>query len=148
MAEEQDSQQDMPSELVDLYNFTTMSLELVIPAPKVAGDFRFGLEGLRQRGVIPLEEMARIRATAAGEAQDHLERWAAGFAEGYRSAWAAATLRVLETRGVAFDKHLHRGLNLCDDTDRLTRFLDRAVTATHEADLVTGEPVPPSSGGS
>ncbi len=76
----------------------------------------------------------------AGENGDRHERWAAGFAEGYRSAWAAATLRVLHTRGVEFDKHLHRGLNLCRDVDKLTRFLDRAVTATHEADLVAGEP--------
>ncbi|MBC9725701.1 hypothetical protein [Streptomyces sp. TRM68367] len=141
MAEEQDSQQDVPSELFDLYRFTTTCLALGIPAPKVAGDFLFGLEDLRQRGVVPLEEVARIRASTAGEeAREHLEQRASGFAAGYRSAWAAAILRVLDTRGVEFDKHLHRGLHLCPDTDRLTRFLDRAVTATDEADLVAGEP--------
>lgn len=140
MADQQDSQQDEPPELVDLLRFTTTCLGLGIPAPKVAGDFRFGLEGLRQRGILPLEDVARIRAVTAREARAHPEGWAAGFAEGYRSAWAAAILRVLNARGVAFGKHLHRGLNLCLDTDKLTHFLDRAVTATHEADLIAGRP--------
>ncbi|MDO0912455.1 hypothetical protein QQM39_16835 [Streptomyces sp. DT2A-34] len=148
MGDQQDSQQDEPPELIDLLRFTTTCLGLGIPAPKVAGDFRFGLEDLRQRGILPLEEVARIRAVTAGEATDRPEEWAAGFAEGYRSAWAAAVLSVLDTRGVVFDKHLHRGLNLCLDTDKLTRFLDRAVTATHEADLVAGEPSQRSPDGS
>lgn len=148
MTDRQDSRQDDPPELVDLLRFTTTCLGLGIPVPKVAGDFRFGLEGLRQRGILSLEDVARIRAVTAGEATDHPEEWAAGFAEGYRSAWAAAVLRVLDTRGIAFDKHLHRGLNLCLHTDRLTRFLDRAVSAAHEADLVVGEPIRPSPDGS
>ncbi|MCK8435167.1 hypothetical protein G3I77_19735 [Streptomyces sp. D2-8] len=141
MADEQDSQQDGPSELLDLYRFTAVCLALGIPPHKVAGDFRFGLEGLRQSGVVPLEDLALVHARAAGEVE-HPERWAAGFTAGYHSAWAAAVLRVLEARGVEFSKHLHRGLHLCSDADRLTRLLDRAVTATHEADLVAGEPSP------
>lgn len=76
MADQQDSRQDMPSELFDLYRFIAMCLALGIPVPKVVGDFRFGLERLRQRGVPPLEEVARIRARAEGE--DHPEQWAAG----------------------------------------------------------------------
>ncbi|MEU6093991.1 hypothetical protein [Streptomyces sp. NPDC047079] len=145
MTDRQDNRQDVPSELFDLYRFTTTCLALGIPVPKVAGDFRFGLEGLRQRGVLPLEDVARIRAVTEGE--DH-PGWAAGFAAGYRSAWAAAILRVLDRRGVAFSKHLHRGLNLCPDADALTRFLDRAVTAAHEADLVVEEPSPRPPDGS
>ncbi|MFF3510209.1 hypothetical protein [Streptomyces sp. NPDC002573] len=136
----------MSPELFDLYRFTTTCLALGIPVPKVAGDFWFGLERLRQRGVLPLEEAARIRAVTAGV--DPPEQWAAGFAAGYRSAWAAAALRVLDTRGVGFSKDLHRGLNLCVDPDALTRFLDRAVTATHETDVVAGEPGRRSAGGS
>jgi hypothetical protein len=50
------------------------------------------------------------------------------------------SLRGLEARGVEISKHLHRGLNLCPDAEELTRFLERAVTATREADLVTEEP--------
>ena len=98
----------------------------------------FGLENLRQRGVLRLKDMARVRANM----EEHPAQWAAGFAAGYRSAWAAAILRVLDTRGVSFgqDKHLFRALNLCGDADLLTRFLDRALTATHAADLVAGEP--------
>ncbi|GCB46736.1 hypothetical protein SNL152K_4034 [Streptomyces sp. NL15-2K] len=114
----------------------------------MAGDFRFGLEDLRQRGVIPLEDLARVRACTAGEAEEHPAQWGAGFAAGYRSAWAAAVLRVLDTRGVEFSKEFHRGVNLCPDADVLTRFLDRAVTATHQTDLVTGESSPGSSDGS
>jgi hypothetical protein len=142
LADEQGNQQDdVASELFDLYQFTTWSHALGVPAPKVAGDFLFGLERLRQRGVIPLEEMAMIHATTGGEeAASHPEQWAAGFAAGYRSAWAAAVLRVLDTRGVEFSKELHRGVHVCPDVDVLTRFLDRAVTATHQADLVTEVP--------
>ena len=58
-----DGAQDEPSELLDLYRFTTTCLGLGIPADKVAGDFVFGLEDLRQRGVLPLEDMARVRGT-------------------------------------------------------------------------------------
>jgi hypothetical protein len=143
-----DADRDAPSELLELYRFTATCLGLGIPPHKVAGDFRFGLEGLRQRGVIPLEELARVRACTAGEAKEYPVQWAAGFVAAYRSAWAAAVLRVLDTRGVEFSKELHRGVNLCPDADVLTRFLDQAVTATHQADLVTGEPRPRSSDGS
>lgn len=104
--------------------------------------------GTQTARVVPLEELARIRATTAGETEDHLERWAAGFAQGYRSAWAAATLHVLDTRGIEYSKHLFRPLYLCGDADLLTRFLGRAVTATHEADLLTGEPNSRSPNGS
>ncbi|MEU6377576.1 hypothetical protein [Streptomyces sp. NPDC046909] len=137
---QQDDQQDDPPELVDLFRFTTTCLALGIPPAKVKGDFHFGLEGLRQRGALPLEEVARVRAVTAGQDQEHRERWGAGFTAGYLAAWAAAVLRVMDTRGVDFSKELYRGVNLCLDADLLTRFLDRAVTATQEADLVAGEP--------
>jgi hypothetical protein len=127
---------DEPPELLDLYRFSTTCLALGIPEDKVAGDFLFGLEGLRQRGVLRVEDVARMRADAVGEGEEPAQ-WAAGFAAGYLSAWAAAVLRVLDTRGVGFSKELHRGVSLCGDADLLTRFLDRALTAAHQADLVT-----------
>jgi hypothetical protein len=139
---------DGPPELAGLLRFTMTSQMLGIPREKVQGDFLFGLESLRQRGLLPLEDVARVRARTSSLAQDHREQWAAGYVAGYLAAWAAAILRVLDTRGVEFDKHLHRALNLCPDTDALTRFLDRAVTATHEADLVAGEPGLAAPGGS
>ncbi|MEV2194207.1 hypothetical protein AB0I02_24940 [Streptomyces phaeochromogenes] len=113
-----------------------------IPKEKVAGDFRNSLEDLRQRGVLPLEELAQLRASTDAGTKEHPAQWAAGFAAGYLAAWAAAVLRVLDARGLDFgeDKHLFRALNLCTDADLLTRFLDRAVTATHAGDLVAGEP--------
>ncbi len=140
--------EDEPSELLDLYRFTATCLGLGIPEHKVAGDFVFGLEGLRQRGVLPLEDMARVRATM----EEHPEPWAAGFAAGYLSAWAAAVLRVLDTRGVAVSKHFFRPLNLCTDADTLTRLLEQAVTVAQETDLFTeeftGDPGPRWSHGS
>jgi hypothetical protein len=125
LADQPDSPQgqDVPSELLDLFRFATTCLALRIPALKVAGDLLSGLEELRQRGVIPLEEMAQIRATTSGVTEEHIGRWAAGFAEGYRSAWAAATLHVLDTRGIEYSKHLFRPLYLCGDAGLLTRFL-------------------------
>ncbi|MEV2216312.1 hypothetical protein AB0H86_33655 [Streptomyces sp. NPDC050997] len=145
--DQQDDQQgrspDEPPELLDLYRFSTTCLALGIPEDRVAGDFLFGLEGLRQRGILRVEDVARVRAYAVGEG-DAPEQWAAGFAAGYLSAWAAAVLRVLDTRGVGFSKELHRGVNLCHDAQQLTRFLDRALTATQQADLVTGETSPRS----
>jgi hypothetical protein len=131
---------DSEDELFDLFRFTTTCLALGIPKEKVAGDFRHSLEDFRQRGVLPLKELAQLRATTDGGAKEHPVQWAEGFAAGYLAAWAAAILRVLDTRGVSFgqDKHLFRPLNLCTDADLLTRFLDRAVTATDAADLVAG----------
>lgn len=148
MADQQDSQQDEPPELLDLFRFSSTCLALGIPQDKVAGDFLFGLESLRQSGVLRLEDLARVRASEMAESEEHRAQWAEGFAAGSLSAWAAAVLRVLDTRGVAYSKELHRFVNLCPDAAALTRFLDRAVTATHQADLVTGEPSPRSSGGS
>ncbi len=136
-------QSDGPEdEVLNLHVFTAMCLGLGIPAEKVAGDFRNALEDLRQRGVVPLEEVARLRAHSAGGTREHPVPWAEGFAAGYLAAWAAAILRVLETRGLDFgqDKHVFRPLNVCTDADLLTRLLDRAVTVTHEAELVAGEP--------
>ncbi|MGX1909652.1 hypothetical protein ACWIID_12390 [Streptomyces phaeochromogenes] len=132
---------DSEDELFNLLRFTTTCLALGIPKEKVAGDFRHSLEDFRQRGVLPLEELAQLRASTDGDAKEHPAQWAAGFAAGHLAAWAAAILRVLDTRGVSFgqDKHLFRALNLCGDVDLLTRFLDRALTATHVADLVAGE---------
>ena len=52
-----------------------------------------------------------------------------------------ALRRVLDGRDVSVDNHVLRALDLSPDVDLLTRFLDRAVTATHEADLVAGEPI-------
>jgi hypothetical protein len=148
LVDQQDGRQGdpegQPPELLDLFRFSWTCLALGIPQDKVAGDYLYGLEGLRQQGVLRLEDLARVRASEV----EHPEPWAAGFAAGYLSAWAAAVLRVLDTRGVAFDKHLFRALNLCSDADLLTRFLDRATTATQEADLVAGEPSPRSSDGS
>lgn len=143
MTDQQDSQHDsrpdMPEELLSLYRFAAMCLALHIPKEKVAGDFRNGLEDLRQRGVLSVEDLAGIHARMDGEERDCPEQWAAGFTAGYLAAWAAAVLRVLATRGIGFSKHLHRGVHLCPDANMLTRFLDRAVTATREADLVAGE---------
>ncbi|MDW4904917.1 hypothetical protein RB628_06030 [Streptomyces sp. ADMS] len=110
-------------------------LGLGISADKVAGDFVFGLEDLRQRGVLPLEDMARVRATT----EEHPVPWAAGFAAGYLSAWAAAVLLVLDTRGVAISKHFFRPLNLCTDAGTLTRLLEQAVTVAQGTDAFTGE---------
>ncbi|MDH6623704.1 hypothetical protein M2271_001496 [Streptomyces sp. LBL] len=143
--DQQGRPQDGPPELLDLYRFSTTCLALGIPEDRVAGDFLFGLEGLRQRGILRVEDLARVRAEAVGEGEAPAQ-WAAGFAAGYLSAWAAAVLRVLDTRDVGFSKELHRGVNLCHDADLLTRFLDRALTATHQADLVTGETSPRSAG--
>jgi hypothetical protein len=149
--DQQDSRQgrpaDEPSELLDLYRFSTTCLALGIPEDRVAGDFLFALEGLRQDGILRLEDVARVRAEAVGEREEPAQ-WAAGFAAGYRSAWAAAVLRVLDARNVEYSKELYRGVNLCGDADLLTRFLDRALTATHQADLVTGEASPRSPDGS
>ncbi|MFC8666283.1 hypothetical protein [Streptomyces sp. NPDC057199] len=133
---------DSEDELFNLFRFTTTCLALGIPKEKVAGEFRHSLEDFRQRGVLPLEELAQLRASTDAGTKEHPAQWAAGFAAGYLAAWAAAILRVLDTRGLDFgqDKHLFRPLNLCTDADLLTRFLDRAVTATHAADLVAGEP--------
>lgn len=133
--------------MFDLYRFSTTCLELGIPEDRVAGDFLFGLEGLRQDGVLRVEDVARVRADAVGE-RDEPAQWAAGFAAGYLSAWAAAVLRVLDTRGVEYSKELYRGVNLCPDAELLTRFLDRALTATRQADLVTKETSPRSADGS
>lgn len=154
MADQRDSEQsderdnpypyDEPPELLDLFRFSYTCLALGIPQDKVVGDFLHGLEKLRQQGVLHLEDLARVRAHEV----EHPGPWAAGFAAGYLSAWAAAVLRVLDTRGVAFDKHLFRALNLCSDADLLTRFLDGAVSATRESDLVTEEPGPGAPGGS
>ncbi|MGW0756784.1 hypothetical protein ACWD1Y_09900 [Streptomyces sp. NPDC002814] len=118
---------DGPPELADLLRLTMTSQMLGIPQEKVQGDFLFGLESLRQRGLLPLV-----------------------FAHGMLTMGMTgrAILRILDTRGVKFDKHLHRARHLCPDTDALTRFLDRAVTATHEADLVAGEPGLAAPGGS
>jgi hypothetical protein len=134
-ASQTDSAQDEPSELLDLYRFTTTCLGLGIPADKVAGDFVFGLEDLRQRGVLPLEDMARVRGTM----EEHPEPWAAGFAAGYNSAWAAAVLRVLDTRGIAVSKQFFRPLNLCTDAGVLTRLLEQAVTVAQGTDVFAGE---------
>ncbi|MEU5699567.1 hypothetical protein [Streptomyces aurantiacus] len=142
-SETESVQTDGPEdELLNLHAFTGMCLGLGIPPEKVAGDFRNTLEDLRQRGVVPLEEVARQRAHSAGGTREHPVPWAEGFAAGYLAAWAAAILRVLETRGLDFgqDKHVFRPLNVCTDADLLTRLLDRAVTVTHEAELVAGEP--------
>ncbi|MFJ8937836.1 hypothetical protein ACIRL0_19295 [Streptomyces sp. NPDC102365] len=129
-------------ELFNLLRFTAMSLGLGVAPEKVTGDFRNSLEDLRQRGVLPLGEMADVRARSAKDAQGHPVAWAAGFSAGYLAAWSAAILRVLDVRGLDFgtDKDFFRPLNLLSDADMLTRFLDRAVTATHAADLLAGEP--------
>lgn len=129
---------DEPPELLKLMQFSWTCLALGIPQDKVAGDFLFGLERLRQGGELQLEDMARTRAREVAESGEHHEWWAAGFAAGYLSAWAAAGLRVLDARGVPFDKELFRGLHLCADADVLTRFLDSAVTATGEVGPVGG----------
>ena len=95
----------------------------------LAGDVAAMAPGTNTRAAHPV----------AGEGQEPPAQWTAGFTEGYLAAWPAAVLRVLDTRGVEFSKHLHRVLNVCNDADALTRLLGRAVTVTGEADLVTGE---------
>ena len=134
-ASQAEAVQDEPSELLDLYRFTDMCLGLGIPPDKVAGDFVFGLEDLRQRGVLHLDDMARVRGTM----EEDPEPWVAGFATGYLSGWAAAILRVLDTRGIAVSKHFFRPLNLCTDADTLTRLLEQAVTVDQGTDAFTGE---------
>ncbi|MFJ9628684.1 hypothetical protein ACIRU8_13400 [Streptomyces sp. NPDC101175] len=125
-----------PWDVVNLIGLATKNARAEHPAGHVKGDARNSLEELRQGGALPLEDLARVRASMSGQAPEHRPQWATGFTAGYLAAWAAAVLRVLDTRGVEYDKHLFRALNLCSDAELLTLYLDRAVTATDDAQVV------------
>ncbi|MEV1081639.1 hypothetical protein AB0I98_25900 [Streptomyces sp. NPDC050211] len=125
--------------LDELCRFTVLCLQLGISWDKAAGDFRDGLEELRQQGKITLDEMAVARAKTQGKVREDPTEWTEGFVAGYLSAWCAATLRILETRDVPVGKEIWRGLYACPDADALTHFLDRSVTVTHAEDLFAAE---------
>ncbi|MFF4398282.1 hypothetical protein [Streptomyces sp. NPDC001480] len=121
---------DDSSNLHDLLWFTLAGMDLGIPPERIVGDFRFGLEKLRQQGSLPLQEMARIRATVDKQPENEHEDedWVRGYTAGYTAAWAAAVLRVLKVRDIALPKEVFRPLYVCPDPDALTRYLDRAIT--------------------
>ncbi|PAZ15265.1 hypothetical protein CLM62_14585 [Streptomyces sp. SA15] len=58
---QQDETRDVPEELLDLFRFTLLSHAFGISEGKVTADFQNGLEDLRQRGVLSLEDMAQAR---------------------------------------------------------------------------------------
>ncbi|MFF4487505.1 hypothetical protein ACFY0F_13590 [Streptomyces sp. NPDC001544] len=118
------------SNLHALLWFTLACMDLGIPLERIVGDFRFGLEELRQQGSLPLQEMARIRARVDKQPENEHEDedWVRGYTAGYTAAWAAAVLRVLEVRDIALPKEVFRPLYVCPDPNALTRYLDRAIT--------------------
>ncbi|MFG2130999.1 hypothetical protein ACGFNV_24715 [Streptomyces sp. NPDC048751] len=123
-------------ELLELLQFTSLSLALAVPAELVLADFYTGLEELRQRGSVSLREMARMRAQMGrrpGGNQE--EEWAGGYAAGYAAAWAAAILRILDGRDINVPKEIYRAISVCPDPDALTGCLDRAVTVTTAEEL-------------
>lgn len=121
---------DDSSNLHNLLWFTLAGMDLGIPLERIVGDFRFGLEKLRQQGSLSFREMARIRARVDKQPENEHEDedWVRGYAAGYTAAWAAAVLRVLEARDIALPKEVFRPLYVCPDPEILTRCLDRAVT--------------------
>ncbi|MEU1849423.1 hypothetical protein ABZ499_09120 [Streptomyces sp. NPDC019990] len=133
---------DATPELHELLRFTLTSMGLGIPPERVAGDFRSGLEKLRQQGSLSLEDMARIRARVDKRPDDEHEdeEWVRGYAAGYTAAWAGAVPRLLEMRDIAVPKEVFRPLYLCPDPDTLTRCLERALTVDTPEDLLTAEP--------
>jgi hypothetical protein len=108
----------------------------------VVGDFRFGLEELRQQGSLSLRDMARVRATVDERPDDghEDEEWVRGYTAGYTAAWAGAVLRLLQTRDIAVPKEVFRPLYVCPDPDILTHWLDRAITVDTPEELFTAEP--------
>ncbi|MFB7598428.1 hypothetical protein [Streptomyces sp. NPDC056160] len=123
------------STLDGLLRFTSLCLGLGIPADRVVADFRGGLEDLRQRGSLSVQEMAGVRARAAEGVKDN-EQWAEGFVPGYLSGWAAAALRVMEARGLEASKEMRRAVVTSPDAGFLSSLLDCAATATHRGELV------------
>lgn len=133
---------DATPELHDLLRFTLTCTGLGIPPEQVVGDFRFGLEELRQQGSLSLRDMARVRATVDERPDDghEDEEWVRGYTAGYTAAWAGAVLRLLETRDIAVPKEVFRPLYVCPDPDILTHWLDRAITVDTPEELFTAEP--------
>ncbi|MEU5095933.1 hypothetical protein [Streptomyces sp. NPDC020996] len=130
---------DASPELFDLLRMNSLALGLGVPPELVLADFRVGLEDLRQKGSVSLQDMARIRAGLDKRTdEDHEdEDWVRGYAAGYTAAWGGAVLRVLEVRDINVRKEIYRYLSMCPDPDALTRYLDRAVTASTSEELVT-----------
>ncbi len=133
---------DATPELHDLLRFTLTCMGLGIPPEKVVGDFRSGLEKLRQQGSLSLQDMARIRARMDKRPDDEHgdEEWARGYTAGYTAAWAGAVLRLLDMRDIAVPKEVFRPLHVCPDPDTLTRCFDRAITVDTPEELFTAEP--------
>ncbi|WP_210585323.1 hypothetical protein [Streptomyces sp. GESEQ-35] len=130
-----DDELDEHPDLNNLVRFTAVTLALGVPPNRVVADFQSGLEDLRQRGSLSLEQLADVRSKVGRRSQEHATEWTEGFVAGYVSAWGAAVLRVLETRGIPVSTEIYRALSTCPDADALTRFLDRAVTVTDAMDL-------------
>ncbi|WP_328341136.1 hypothetical protein [Streptomyces violaceus] len=133
---------DTTPELHDLLRFTLTCMGLGIPPERVVGDLRYGLEELRQRGSLPLRDMARIRARVDERPDDEHQdgEWVRGYTAGYTAAWAGAVLRLLEMRDIEVPKEVFRLLHLCPDPDTLTRCLDRAITVDTAEELFTPGP--------
>ncbi|WP_225832492.1 hypothetical protein [Streptomyces sp. NK08204] len=134
-----DDDVDSSPELMDLLRMCMLSVGLAVPPERVLGDFRAGLERLRQQGSVSLRSMARVRAQLDRRPGDEHEDedWVRGYTAGYTAAWAGAVLRVLEVRDIEVSKEIFRPLSLCPDADALTRYLDRAVTASTPEELFT-----------
>ncbi|MFF7314471.1 hypothetical protein [Streptomyces sp. NPDC008137] len=130
---------DATPELHDLLRFTLTCMGLGIPPERVVGDFRSGLEELRQQGSLSVQDMARIRARVDKRPDDDHEdeEWVRGYTAGYTAAWAGAVLRLLEMRDIAVPKEVGRPLHLCPDLDTLTRCFDRAITVDTPEELFT-----------
>ncbi|MFE6094238.1 hypothetical protein ACFQ7M_19995 [Streptomyces massasporeus] len=132
---------DAAPELQDLLRFTLTCMGLGIPPERVMGDFRSGLEELRQQGSLSLQDMARIRARVDKRLDDEHEdeEWVRGYTAGYKAALAGAVQRLLETRDITVPKEVFRPLHMCPDADTLTRCLDRATTVDTPEELFTAE---------
>lgn len=131
---------DASQELLELLQFTSLSLGLAVPLERVVADFYAGLEDLRQRGSVSLREMARLRAQLNRRPEKHEdEDWVEGYTAGYTAGWAGAVLRVLEVRHIDVPKEIYRPISVCPDPDALTRYLDCAVTATTAEQLFATE---------
>ncbi|MFE9448874.1 hypothetical protein [Streptomyces sp. NPDC006739] len=130
---------DATPELHDLLRFTLTAIGLGVPPERVVGDFRSGLEELRQQDCLPLRDMARVRARVDKRPDDEHgdEEWVRGYIAGYTAAWAAAVLRLLETRDIEVPKEVFRPLYVCPDPGFLTRRLDHAITVDAPEELFT-----------
>lgn len=63
---------------------------------------------------------------------DALRRWE--FVRGEAKAMAEAVRRILDHRGLSISASQRRRINDCDDVDKLTRWLDQALSARSVAE--------------